>query len=261
MNSNRLNYKVLGKGYPVVFLHGFLESLTMWEYLKISNFPFMSILIDLPGHGASLNEDDKEPSIDFMAFKVQEVLSDLKINNFSVVGHSMGGYVSLFLKENSTNGFKDSLNCEKVILLNSNFWIDSIQKKIDRLRVAEIVFKNKELFLQTAIPNLFNEPSSYKNQIRKLLEEAILIDEHSIAYSSLAMRNRDYFGSLVKKKPKDFLIIQGEKDTIISFLMMENELKGIPVSYIKIKNVGHMAHIESPKIVENVICDFILKLY
>ena len=256
--SNELNYKIVGQGYPVVFLHGFLESISMWEYIQIEKFPFQSILIDLPGHGKSLNEDDKEPSIDFMAEKVLNLLSKLKISIFSVVGHSMGGYVALEVKNKSLKALNSITECQKVVLLNSNFWIDNDSKKNDRLRVAEIVFKNKELFLNTAIPNLFNDPTSYKNQISKLLNESLLLGEHAIAYASLAMRNRENFSDLVASFQSDFLIIQGEEDSIVLKDLMEEYITDLNVEYLLLKNTGHMAHIQSPLLVEKAIYDFIL---
>ena len=51
--GNKLNYRVSGNGYPVVFLHGFLESVSMWDYINIQDV--QSIFIDLPGHGKSNN--------------------------------------------------------------------------------------------------------------------------------------------------------------------------------------------------------------
>ena len=256
--SNTLNYKIVGEGYPVVFLHGFLESIYMWEYIQIEIFHFQSILIDLHGHGESLNEDEKEPSIEFMAEKVLEVLSDLKIRSFSIVGHSMGGYVALSIKNKSVNNLIKMFDCHKVVLLNSNFWVDSDLKKNDRLRVAEIVFQNKDLFLHTAIPNLFNEPNKYKNQISILLNEALLMSEHDIAYSSLAMRNRADFTNLIANFESDFLIIQGENDSMVTKDLMEKMISEFTIKYVLIKEVGHMAHIQSPLVVKDSICKYIL---
>ncbi len=256
--SNELNYKIKGNGYPVVFLHGFLESLTMWDYIQIEKFPFKSVLIDLPGHGESVNEDDREPSIYFMAEKVLKLLSNLKIHTFSIVGHSMGGYVALEVKNKSVNHPQNGSNCQKVILLNSNFWVDSDVKKNDRLRIAEIVFKNKELFLHTAIPNLFNLPSIYQEEIDVLLKEALLMNEHAIAYASLAMRNRENLSSLVANFESDFLIIQGDEDSIVPKDIMEKMISNLTIEYLLVKNTGHMAHIQSSNSVKTAISNFIL---
>lgn len=256
MNDSLLNYRVLGNGYPVLFLHGFLESISMWKVLELDTLPFQSVLIDLPGHGKSLNEDDGEPSIDFMAKKVVEVIRELGITEFSIVGHSMGGYVALNLKKRfSTKDGK--INCKKVILLNSNFWEDSESKKKDRLRVADIVFKNKSLFIKEAIPNLFVNKESFKYEIENLLSEALLIDKHSISYASLAMRSRENTKDVLVQNPNDFLIIQGSIDPIVQVELMKEEIKNINVQFKVIEGVGHMAHFESTENVRQIISNFL----
>jgi pimeloyl-ACP methyl ester carboxylesterase len=52
-NSKGMNYKVFGSGRAVVFLHGFLESISMWEYLALHELNRTCILFDIPGHGKS----------------------------------------------------------------------------------------------------------------------------------------------------------------------------------------------------------------
>lgn len=256
MNSGLLNYRVLGNGYPVLFLHGFLESITMWEGLHLEKMDFQSIMIDLPGHGQSLNEDDEEPSIDFISDKVIEVVQELGITSFSVVGHSMGGYVALNLKQRCKDQY---YTCEKVILLNSNFWEDTESKKKDRLRVADIVFKNKNLFIKEAIPNLFVDKNVYKNEIEHLLKEALLIDKHAISYASLAMRSRGNTKNVIENNPSNFLIIQGLLDPIVSVDTMKEEINGIDVRIEILDGVGHMAHFESTDNVRKLIPNFICR--
>ncbi|MFZ9658097.1 MAG: alpha/beta fold hydrolase, partial [Crocinitomicaceae bacterium] len=135
----------------------------MWDYLPLNDLPIQQIRIDLPGHGNSALPD-QVPSIAGMAQAVFEVLDSLAIQSFSVVGHSMGAYVGLELSMHP--GF------QQLILLNSNCWSDSEQKKQDRLRVAQIVYKAKDIFIREAIPNLFQSPESSKKESAVLIEEA-----------------------------------------------------------------------------------------
>jgi pimeloyl-ACP methyl ester carboxylesterase len=249
MEETLLNYRMFGKGHSVVFLHGFLESISMWKYLDLENQNFQSILIDLPGHGLSKNVDNNEPSLEYMARKVMEVLFKLEVKTFSVVGHSMGGYVGLILKELN--------NCDKVILLNSNFWEDTEEKKRDRLRVVDIVLKNKNLFIREAIPNLFSDKKKFKDEIEELIDEAIKMDSHAISYASLAMRNRKNKKSLIQKNSSDFVIFQGLKDSVVLEETMRNEIKDLGVRLETFKKSGHMAHIEESENVINLISDVI----
>jgi pimeloyl-ACP methyl ester carboxylesterase len=259
MNNTLLDYRMFGKGHPVIFLHGFLESKSMWSFLDLEKFNFQSILIDLPGHGSSKNEDDNEPSIEFMANKVSDLMNHLSIKSFSIVGHSMGGYVALVLKNMFSNrDLKGLPQCEKVILLNSNFWGDSDLKKNDRLRIAEIVSKNKNLFIKEAIPNLFVSKENNKSEISQLIAEAALMDKHAIIYATLAMRNRSSQVAVLKKFPKDFTIIQGVMDTIIPVELMNENIKDLPVQTFRLVGVGHMAHIESTFEVKEIISNLLV---
>ena len=248
---NKLNYRVFGNGYPVVFLHGFLESTTMWSFLALEKAAFQSILIDLPGHGNSgLNDTNESPSMKYMAEEVAKLLEELNIEQYHVVGHSMGGYVAIEIKELDPK-------CKKVVLLNSNFWEDPVEKKKDRVRIADIVLKAKDLFINEAIPGLFYLHNRKDSAVIELIKEAKKMEAVSIAYASLAMRNRKDKSTLVKENPTDFLILHGKHDPIISTEKWENELKEIPVSYEIIEDAGHMSHIENPTKILKSIIDFL----
>ena len=248
---NKLNYRVFGNGYPVVFLHGFLESTTMWNYLELEKAPFQSILIDLPGHGNSgLNDSTESPSMKYMAQEVVKLLKELNIDEYHVVGHSMGGYVALEVKELDPK-------CKKVVLLNSNFWEDPVEKKKDRVRIADIVLKAKELFVNEAIPGLFYRHNRKNSVIIELIKEAKKMEAASIAYASLAMRNREDKSTLVKGNPADCLILHGKHDPIISTEKWQSELKDMPVSFEIIEDAGHMSHIENPTKILKSIIDFL----
>ncbi len=241
-----LNFRVEGEGYTVVFLHGFLESISMWDYLELIDLQCKKVFIDLPGHGKSeLKTNFDAPSLQFFADEVLVVLNHLKIDCFSVVGHSMGGYVALILKQQVPG-------CDKVVLLNSNFWSDSELKKKDRVRMADIAFKAKKILINEAIPNLFGNPADFTKEIDKLKSEAMEMSSEAIAYASLAMRERTDFSEEVNSNPADYFIIHGENDRLISLEDFTSKMKDYSRLFF-IPNVGHMAHIENSKKVIELI--------
>ena len=148
----------------------------------------------------------------------------------------MGGYVGLKLKEMDAR-------CKKVVLINSNFWKDSEQKKKDRVRVAEIAFKAKKLFIQEAIPNLFGKPENHLVEIDTLVDEALKMAPEFIAYSALAMRERKDYTEEVTENPTDYFIIHGKLDALVDTDFVKSQLKSDENLFV-IENAGHMAHIE-----------------
>ena len=176
-----LKIKIEGEGFPLLFLHGFLEDSRMWNYLSTSRLNYKRIFIDLPGHGGS-SVPIGTPSIAQMAEVITEKLKELGVEKFHVIGHSMGGYVALELARMG--------HIETLVLLNSNFWEDSVQKKKDRDRVVNIVQKSKELFIQEGIKGLFASPTNYENEINTLINWAKAISIEGIVYATQAMKNR-----------------------------------------------------------------------
>ena len=92
-----LNYKVSGQGPVVLFIHGFCEDLSIWtnssEYLN--NYTILSI--DLPGFGKS--EFIQNQDLATIANEINILLEQLEVDQVTLIGHSLGGYVGLTFAE------------------------------------------------------------------------------------------------------------------------------------------------------------------
>lgn len=235
-STKKLNYRVFGNGHPVVFLHGFLESMTMWKELELIG-EWQYVFIDLPGHGDSALIGEVV-SMKSMAFQVNEILDVLSIESCHLVAHSMGGYVALEL-------LKITPRIEKLVMLNSNFWSDDKEKRLERERVASIVMKNKSLFIYEVIPNLFIDPVKKNEHVVQLINEANKMAADDIAKISIAMSQRIDNISLVKDRRESILIVQGEKDTVVPFSRMKKLADLYNLECVVIPETGHMIHIEN----------------
>ncbi len=245
-----LNYRVSGNGYPVVFLHGFLESMSMWGYLE---FPkeFQCVTVDLPGHGESDRLSNEDFSILDIARILKRQLSEMGIGDYALVGHSLGGYVGIEL-------MKIDENCEKMVFLNSNFWSDNEQKKIDRQRIAKIVLRNKTSFIYEAIPHLFLDPTKFHDEVIGLINEAKSISAQTISDYSIAMSHRKDNSEFVRKNSETILAIQGREDAIVSCEKMNEYFTRFGFNYKELSPCGHMSHIEKKQEVEKALLDFLL---
>jgi len=246
--SEILHYSIEGTGPNLVLIHGFLESNTMWEPLLLGEY-YTCIKIELPGHGDSKVENF-EASIPFMASCINATLESLKIKEFDMIGHSLGGYV--LLEYAQTYGL-----AQKIILLHSNFWEDDKQKKINRQRVADIVIKNKNLFLNEALPGLFLNPKKHFTVLNNLLAAAKKMDPKDIISSSIAMQQRKSHKNTLAQFSDKIFIIQGEKDKLVPLAKMKEMTLGLKNKMIIIPGVGHMGQHEKPSIVREEILNFL----
>lgn len=88
----RIYYEDLGKGKPVVFIHGWPLSGSMWEY-QVTQLPqhgLRCIIYDRRGFGQS---DRPFTGYDYntLASDLKALLDELNLNGVTLVGFSMGG--------------------------------------------------------------------------------------------------------------------------------------------------------------------------
>ncbi|MEZ4936196.1 MAG: alpha/beta hydrolase [Crocinitomicaceae bacterium] len=248
MKKVPLHTHLIGKGSPVVFLHGFLEDSTMWHDV-ISTFPKNQLVfLDLPGHGKSPSYELDAYSMKFMAEKVDEALCITNIENPVVIGHSMGGYVGLEL-------FKIR-KLDKLILFNSNFWEDSKERIQNRNRVIEVVQNNKLVFLNEAIRNLFYIENEFTlNTIQDLVCRAKEMEEIDIVRSTKGLRDRLNNSDFVKNHANKITIVQAENDPIIPLEQMVlniEQLEKKPKFHL-VENSGHMSVWENLKATKRIL--------
>ena len=92
--SYSIHYFEQGQGFPLVLLHGFLADSSAWTTLvdKLSSH-YRCICIDLLGFGQS-DQPDIPFSVKDQVSIVRDVVEALKLNHYSVIGHSFGGWVA-----------------------------------------------------------------------------------------------------------------------------------------------------------------------
>src|SRR5687768_5816833 len=93
-------YRTHGKGDPVVLIHGFAEDATIFSnQVSFLETKYLLIVPDLPGSGQSAFNESIN-SIEGYAEAILAVLDAEKILKATVIGHSMGGYITLAIAEN-----------------------------------------------------------------------------------------------------------------------------------------------------------------
>lgn len=230
-----------GKGKAVVFLHGFLEDKSIWDSCveQLANSTTRVITIDLLGHGAT-DCLSYVHTMEEMAEAVEAVLKHLKIRKAYFVGHSLGGYVSLAYAENNPDNLKG------LCMFHSSARADSADKKKDRDRAIQVVKKNKNLFINEAIPNLFN--TNYKpfeieiSQIKKI---ALATSKQAVVAALEGMKIRLDREIILNFAPYPVLYIIGKHDNILPYkdLIKQARLPELG-SYVLFENVGHAGFIE-----------------
>ncbi len=252
----KINYTITGIGDTIVFLHGFLENLTMWDVFseKLSE-TYKVITIDLPGFGKSEVISDNH-SMRTMAGAVNSVINHEGISKCILVGHSMGGYVALAFSEL----FENKLN--GIVMFHSQAAADDEEAKINRNRTIKIVENNHAKFISGFIPSLFTEDNAVKfsTQIQQIIDSSLLTKNIGIIAALAGMRDRKDYQELLTRLKIPVLFIAGEEDSRIPLEKIKYQIALPEFSEsLILENVGHMGFIEAKDLTYNAIENFIAK--
>ena len=245
-----LHHEISGNGKKkLVLLHGFMENSEIWNDMEPTlSKEFTLVKIDLPGHGKSENYQEINTP-DFMAEKVKEVIDFLKLEKINLLGHSLGGYVSLAFAEK----FPEFL--ESLTLFFSTTLPDDDEKKEIRKRSIAVIDENFETFVKTSIPNLFSdtEKDILEGKINLAKKIALSTNKNGVKAAQLGMRERPNRTEILENFEGKILIIAGKHDNAVK---TENLLKIIPdKTNIKtyVLDCGHCGHWEKPTICAEII--------
>jgi len=185
--NTELSYDRAGNGPAVILIHGFPESSAIWDDFSKELSKELTVLApDLPGHGLS-GLPPNLSSMDDYADAVHSVAAHAGIKSFTLIGHSMGGYIALafakkFQGDNSVNG---------IGLFHSTVFADSDEKKVNRNRTIEVVKKDRAGFIAELIPNLFAKENveKFSAEINALKKIAHQCTPESLVAALTAMRS------------------------------------------------------------------------
>ena len=238
-NAN-IHYIDQGKGPVLVFIHGFLEDLSMWKNIvKNLQISHRVICIDLLGHGGTDNIGYIHTMED-QAQMLNYLLEKLKVPKCVLIGHSMGGYVALAFAEL----FPEMV--QGICLMNSTALADTEEKKHNRDRGIKAVKHNHKIFIRLAIPNLFSEEnrSVFTTEINDITETALKMSVQGIVAALEGMKVRKDLSHLLGKKKFSTLMIIGRKDPALDYQSLIDQVDKNTLDHVVFDD-GHMSHIEN----------------
>ncbi len=240
-NGANINYTDCGKGNTLVLLHGFTETIKIWDYFsEYLSKKFRVICIDLPGHGES-DCIDNIHSMELISDILKSLLDKLSIDKCVMIGHSMGGYVSLAFAR------KYGKLLSGLGLFHSSVYSDSEQAKEARMRAIEIVRNDHHAFLAGFIQDLFAPENKeiFKKEIDNLVKDAKQMSKEAIIAAQMGMIERHDSKDILVNAKYPVMFIAGHKDSRIPVKDIQSQLILPETSYsLLLKNAGHMGYLE-----------------
>jgi len=250
-----LHSKILGKGEPLLILHGFFGMGDNWKSLA-NKFAkdFEVHLIDQRNHGRSFHTDDF--SYELMVEDLENYIHHHQLKNVNLLGHSMGGKTVMLF----ATLFSEMVNKLIVADISPRYYSTHHQFILEALNSVDFSQVNKRNEVKEIFSNFIDEEGIKQF----LLKNVYWIEKGKLAY-------RFNLESLTKN-------VEEVGVALPSFSMFEGEtlfLKGANSGYISIndiplieahfpkaqiktiKNAGHWLHAENPVDFYNEVIQFL----
>ncbi|MDQ0228881.1 alpha/beta fold hydrolase [Metabacillus malikii] len=256
VGDNMISYLDQGIGDCVVLIHGFCGDHNYWKYIVPHLIKKNRVLtIDLRGHGHSSTPKDT-CDITEMADDIAKVLQSLNIQRATLIGHSLGGYISLAFAEK----YSDMLS--GLALVHSTAYPDSNEAKENRDKGIENIKRSGIVpFVNELIPKLFanenvSELAYHVNEVKKI---GYKTSDFGAIGALNAMKNRRDRNDILKNMRIPILLVAGREDNLLPIervFSTENKM----ITQVVIENCGHMSMLEQPDILIKAIQDLIHRI-
>jgi pimeloyl-ACP methyl ester carboxylesterase len=248
-------YSKQGEGKAVVLLHGFGEDGHIFdEQVSFLKNHCQVIVPHLPGSGTSIYNPTLT-SIEAYAECIHALLAQEKMEACILLGHSMGGYITLAFAEL----FPDKLNAFG--LIHSTAFADSEEKKQNRKRGIEMIEQYGSYpFLKNTIPNLFGKrfKETHPEKVEQLIDAGKAFSKAALQQYYAAMMNRNDRNAVIKGSSTPVLFIMGTEDVAAPLNDVLTQTKLANCSYIHVlQGVGHMGMWEATKQLNEYLLQFI----
>jgi len=258
-------YWVAGdKGSPVVLIHGIGQYVEYWtSAINEIAAQHQVYALDLLGHGKTDKPLDIAYTVDDFSRFVKDFMSALGIEKAHIVGHSLGGAISLRMALNNTPAV------DRLVLVDSG----GLGREISMVfRISSLPFLGEII----TWPSIF----SAKTLLRMFVQDPITITddyiEHYYQISTLpntqkaVLKTLRSIGNLwgqvdnspdIQRLPSmtnPVLVIWGRQDNVVPVAHADTAAKGLPNVRVQIiENCGHSPPLEHASVFNRLLLEFL----
>ena len=241
-DQGSVHYEVFGRGHPVLLLHGWLGSWGLWQDTMafLGRF-YRTYALDFWGFGESEKRRETYAVSDFVQL-IDQFMDQLGIAEAPLVGHSMGGTVSLLA------AIQVPHRVSKVVVVGSPMVGSSLSlllKLFGRRGIGFLIYNNIWLFKLSyhLLAPLYSKDPNWAQMMDRDISRTTL---ESFQRSIASLRQTDVRPDLGRIKIP-VMGMFGAKDIVVSPRQWKPMLAGIPHARIeRFEDAGHFIMLDEP---------------
>jgi pimeloyl-ACP methyl ester carboxylesterase len=235
LDGSMVHYEALGRGRPIIFLHGWVGSWRYWiNAMQIASTSFRAYALDLFGFGDT-QHDPLRYSLDRQADLIKRFLEEMGIGKVALVGHNLGAAVGFsYLKQ-----WPQSV--DRMMAINWPFDHASIHARLRTAPVPELVD-----WLAGRSPDA------------AALSDAVKADPRALAASMADIQANANVFPEIRGLGTPCLFVYGPNDPGISMPSTERT-DSLPthMHQVNLEGTGHFPMIDNPNQFNRLLTDFL----
>lgn len=243
-----------GSQAALVLLHGYCGSSAYWEKAAAELAATNRIIApDARGHGRSSSPDDGIYAMELYADELAELLNALNVEKAILLGHSLGGYITLAFAER----YSDKLIAFG--LVHSTALPDSDEAKGKRDKAVEALEQHGVPdFVDALIPKLFaaDRLEGLRPEVERCKEIGRATSLHGAVATAKGMKTRVDRSDIILQSKLPVLLVAGEKDGVIPIASTFAAVNA-NTRKVELGEAGHMSMLECPAQLVEEISSFI----
>lgn len=233
LDSSIVHYEVLGRGRPVIFVHGWVGSWRYWiSSMQVTSTSYRAYALDLWGFGETAHKNS-EYSLEQQATLLERFLNEMGIGKIALVGHGLGALVGM------TFAVRHPQNVDRMMAVSCPLEDQAVSPR-----------------LRTASPVELSEWLSGRSPDATIaLSDASRADAQAISASLNGLQTTSVFGSFrILNIPT--LLVYGDRDPAITTPNGEFSLSSM-THQIELEGSGHFPMIDETSKFNRLLTDFL----
>jgi len=247
LDGSMVHYEALGRGRPIVFLHGWVGSWRYWiNAMQIASTSYRAYAIDLFGFGDT-TRDPLRYTLKGQAELVNGFLREMGIGKVALVGHGLGALVGFSFIQQS------SANVDRIMAINCPLDYDSVNA---RVRTA-------------AMPELAEWLGGRTPEAVSALSDASKADPNAVSASMAGLQADSLLSKVLNRDDRNdpneppkvrppCLLVYGSNDPAVTMPTQE-KTDALPshMHQINLEGTGHFPMIDNPTQFNRLMTDFL----
>jgi pimeloyl-ACP methyl ester carboxylesterase len=237
LDGSMVHYEALGRGRPIIFLHGWVGSWRYWiNAMQIASTSFRAYALDLFGFGDSMH-DPLRYSLDKQTDLLKRFLEEMGIGKVALVGHNLGAVVAFsYLKQ----------------------WPQSVDRMMAINCPLEYSAVSTRMRTATAIPELVDWLSARTPEAMSALSDASKVDPQAVSASMAAIQANANMFANVRDLGVPCLFVYGPNDPAVTMPSQE-KIDSFPnhMHYLSLEGTGHFPMLDNSNQFNRMLTDFL----